>query len=355
MNSISFHATMETHDTLKSASQTYRSTAFKWAVIGGIAILIVFAGIAMYCALALGSCEHVFRGHSGYVCVVAFSHSGKQIFSGSEDGTVKAWDVESRQCRFTIDAHTGWVQCMSLSPDGHRIVSGGRDDLIKMWDVESGKQLRVFAGHKDIIRSVAYSPDGKLIASSSNDHTIKIWNAESGEVIDDFTLDWVFSCSVVVFAPDNKHLLVGCYPIQLVDLKTGSFVKTFDGHSDSVGSLTYSKNGKWIASAGESQDKTIRLWDAGTGKCLWTYELSPGNGSHCVVFAPKEDVVVCGCFDGKIRFLDRKSGKCFRTTPAHSDSVASLSFNPNGHYLASGSWDRCIKLWNFVPGTDTQP
>ncbi|MGK7901848.1 MAG: WD40 repeat domain-containing protein [Hormoscilla sp.] len=58
------------------------------------------------------------------------------------------------------------------------LASGSNDNTIKIWNLRSGRLLRTLTGHSGPVRSVAISPDGQLLASGSNDNTIKIWRGQ---------------------------------------------------------------------------------------------------------------------------------------------------------------------------------
>ena len=71
---------------------------------------------------------------------------GKRLFSGSEDNTIKVWDLESGQ----RDFHSARAYCTAspawLERDGKRLFSGSKDNTIKVWDLESGKEILTLAG-----------------------------------------------------------------------------------------------------------------------------------------------------------------------------------------------------------------
>jgi WD40 repeat protein len=293
------------------------------------------------------SCLRTFNGHEGVICSITLTPDGKEIVSGAADGKIKFWDVESGQCQRTLDGHVEWVQSVALSSDGRFLVSGGRDDLVKLWDVKSGELLKAFEGHAGLVKSVAFSPDGKLLASCGRDRFIKIWDVASGNCLKTLGGDDVFTASMVKFSPDGKEIVFAGDSLQLWDVDSGTRLRTFEGHTDSVGEIAVSRNGKWIASAGSYTDHTARLWDAKSGNRLWEKEFPENGGVWSMAFSPQDDILISGHHDGEIKYWDVKSGECLATVKAHLELVSALSADLNGQYLASGSWDKSIKLWKL--------
>ena len=84
--------------------------------------------------------------------------------------------------RHVLPGHTKIVRTVEFSPDGLTLLSGSDDQTIRIWDVSSGQLLRVLEGHSGWIFSATYSPDGRHIASASSDETIRIWEAATGKL-----------------------------------------------------------------------------------------------------------------------------------------------------------------------------
>ena len=119
------------------------------------------------------------KGHRDYLRSVAYSPDGSRLISGSDDRTIKIWNVSTGQCLQTLTGHTDYVWEVSYRPDGKRIASGSFDETIKIWDADTGKCLTTLTGHSDVVDSVAYSPSGKSLASGSDDYTIRLWDIHS--------------------------------------------------------------------------------------------------------------------------------------------------------------------------------
>ncbi|MCA2618423.1 hypothetical protein, partial [Microcystis sp. M099S2] len=289
-------------------------------------------------------------GHDNSVTSVNFSPDGKTLVSGSDDNTIKLWNVETGQEIRTLYGHDSYVSSVNFSPDGKTLVSGSYDKTIKLWDVETGQEIRTLYGHDNFVYSVNFSPDGKTLVSGSNDKTIKLWNVETGQEIRTFKGhdSYVYS---VNFSPDGKTLVSGSNDktIKLWNVETGQEIRTLYGHDSYVWSVNFSPDGKTLVSG--SNDKTIKLWNVETGQEIRTLK-GHDSSVYSVNFSPDGKTLVSGSYDKTIKLWDVETGQEIRTLYGHDSYVWSVNFSPDGKTLVSGSDDKTIKLWNVETGQE---
>ena len=308
--------------------------------------------------LAMGRELRTFSGHSGTVLGVAFSPDGKLALSGSYDKTLKLWDVvRGRELR-TFSGHTNTVTSVAFSPEGKLAISGSYDSTLKLWEVATGHELRTLSGHTHFITSVAFSPDGKLALSASNDKRLRLWDVTTGRELQTFNGHTHFVTSVA-FSPDGKLALSGSQDctVKLWDMATGRELRTFSGHNSYVQSVAFSPDGKLVLSG--SWDKTLKLWDVATGRELRTFSGHIGPVSS-VAFSPDGNLALSGG-EKTLELWDMAAGRELRTFSSHTDGVLSVALSPDGKLALSGSRallpsigavDNTLKLWDVATGRE---
>jgi hypothetical protein len=116
------------------------------------------------------------------VNAIAFSPTGHILSTGSEDHTVRLWDVSDPHHpipQSTLTGQTNTVGSVAFSPDGHTLATSSSDDTVQLWDVSDPHRpssLSTLTGHANGVNGVAFSPDGHTLATASADHTLRLWD-----------------------------------------------------------------------------------------------------------------------------------------------------------------------------------
>eukprot|EP00759_Apiculatamorpha_spiralis_P049846 PhF_6_TR44489/c3_g1_i3/m.68513 len=127
---------------------------------------------------------YTFKGHTSCVKSVAISTDSKYIVSGSEDKTVRVWELThpSTSSSIVLSAHTDYVNCVCISNDSIYIVSGSDDTTVLVWNLVTRHVVLSLTGHIEGVKSVAISSDAQFIVSGG-DRTIRVWRHDGTSVI----------------------------------------------------------------------------------------------------------------------------------------------------------------------------
>jgi WD40 repeat protein len=286
---------------------------------------------------------------NGDVYCAAFSLDGRLAMFGSNDSTVRLWDLESRRELCVLKGHSNSVHSVAFSPDGRRALSGANDKTVRLWDVESGLTVRVLKGHGATVYGVAFSPDGRCALSGSEDGIVRLWDAESGRALRllEGHSDWVRS---VAFSPDGRCALSGAddKTVRLWDLESGRVSRVLQGHSGLVYCVAFSPDGHSALSG--SSDKTVRLWDVESGRAL---RLLEGHSDLVlsVAFSKEGGRALSGSMDTSVRLWDLETGSALSVLQGHSRAVWGVAFGLDGRHALSGSQDNTLLLWDLESGS----
>jgi WD40 repeat protein len=152
--------------------------------------------------------------------------------------------------------------------------------------------------------------------------------------------------------PDGARILTASddKTVRIWDAKSGKLLQTLKGHAGKVYSVALSPDGKRILTS--AADKTVRIWDADTGKLLRTLE---GHGARVnkVAMTPDGTRIVSGSEDKTARVWDTETGAPVLTLQGHDDSIYGLAVMPNGLGVVTGSKDKTVRVWEIpeIPAT----
>ncbi|XP_054707818.1 transducin beta-like protein 3 [Uloborus diversus] len=210
-------------------------------------------------------------GHTASVTAVSCCRGKGRFFAtGSEDTTLKLWEVPKRKPSvalklllapyLTVKAHDKNINSIDISENDKLIATGSQDHTAKIWDVSDLSLVATLRGHKKGVWCVNFSPVDLAVATSSGDETIRIWS------LSDFSCLKVFegheaSVLQIMFLTRGTQLISSASDgnIKLWDIKNNMCIKTLSEHTDKVWTLASSSSENYIVSGGA--DSNIIIWE----------------------------------------------------------------------------------------------
>ena len=357
----------------------------------------------------------LFEGHEAEVLSIAVSPNGRYIASRAMDDTIRLWDIATCTSilKWVVEGTLNPCNTSILTPDGKYIISASRyiqflniessemklkpfqpDEAFKsdfeplcaafsvdgqyiafgtlndqsqpqVQNIETGKLKASFVlGERwDDVEVLSFSPDGKYMVAGSLSRQIQLWNIETGDKVFSKPIILEDHIKFVGFSPDGKYIVSSTgghrnFTIQLWNAKTGVVAsKPFQGHTLAVNCASLSPNGKDIVTG--SLDGTIQLWNIEMlASQADEVALRPlMSKSHAVQssivasFSPDGKYIACGSHNHPIQLWDVKTGEAaLGLFVGHTNRIISVLFSPDGKYIASDSWDKTIRLWNAKNG-----
>ena len=182
------------------------------------------------------------RGHTDGVAGVVHLRDRRRIITSSYDGSLRLWNLESG-----VQIGNDWrdddgdggdgggdgeetgVSSIALSPNGKTIASGSDNGKVRLWDIETEKVVARWTGHTRTVRSLCWSVDGERVVSVSDDGTIRVWDVESGDTVLGPINTGHEHVHAVIYSPDTTNIATGGYNetgLKIWDAKTGNLLST---------------------------------------------------------------------------------------------------------------------------------
>jgi len=279
------------------------------------------------------------KGHSDIIITISVDWSGYWLATGAKDNTARLWKVDPKNgecaCYATFTGHAESIGAVALpnavppleskeyrDPLNHPpkfLVTGSQDKTVKRWNIssQSGKIPRsayTRKAHDKDINAIAtsYSKDSPLFASASQDRTVKIWDVESGE-------------AVGVLRGHKR----GVWTVAFSPLGTPALTTAESGGASSAKGMVVTGSG----------DKTVRIWNLADFSCLRTFEGHANSVLKVVWLPPSSDDkhrggrnvhVASAAGDGLVKVWDVQDGECAATLDNHTDRVWALAVKTPG-------------------------
>ncbi len=306
-----------------------------------------------------GVALRVLEGHSTGVIGIAVhtpqeKTKGVQVFSASNDGTVRRWDIAPLPHQRLVEIPKE-ARSTAISPDGQYAAVGFANGALRLYSPEEGHLLEEQKeAHEEHVTCLCFSASGNLLASASFDNTARLWAvAPDGNL----TAQQTFrghrrGLRYIAFSPDERTLatasndgLVGLFGIGTEEKQ---FFKPFDGKR--VMSVTFHPDGNRLLATGEQE---ISLWDLSSDPPslvrafpqafdqLFMATLSP-NGRSFARVGRQAVVEVYSTQDAQLQ----------HRLVGHENTVYRANFSPDGRQLATVSADATVRLWDLETGRE---
>jgi WD40 repeat protein len=297
--------------------------------------------------------------HGYFVKCCDFSPDGNRIVSASGDTTLKVWDAtwEGEEGKGENEArdskHSAEVTDCCFSMDGSLFVTGSNDETLKVWDSEKGILRATLTGHTNKnVKRLLLSPDGRRILSWGDYQAFALlWDYRAGEMLTHLGMHSYYVLAAA-FSPDSISVVTGSglygrAELWLWDVETGRRLLSFEGHGSWITGCAFSADGKRLVS--DSDDNTLRLWDAATGKAIAVL----CEGETVWAISPDGLLIAAGFDDGSLRLFDGATGRKLasfegpsKSVRGYGDGISACAFSPDCRLLASGSRDGKLILWD---------
>jgi WD40 repeat protein/serine/threonine protein kinase len=312
------------------------------------------------------------RVHSRGITALAFVAEGARLISASRDNTCTQWNVPAhREIPGAALRHPEAVADMAVTRNGQTAFTICDDGQLREWSLADARLVRVLGATGDAeakFTSVDASADGSLVAAANaTAGTIRIWNTTTGAELTapnganaaattawlDFGRDsnriWG-----VRFVPDGQQLLaIGGNDAVLRDVQTAGVLRRFSPHSV-VAAADISPDGTRVATG--SWDRTVKIWDAATGRVIVKLPELHADAINSIVYSPTGDRLLTASKDGTARLWNATTGAPLEPVlRGHTGEIHQACFSPDGTHILTAGADSTARVWNALTGAEALP
>lgn len=239
-------------------------------------------------------------------------------------------------------AHKDSVQFIDISTDGTWLVSGSFDERMKLWDLENKKELWDVQGNFMSCEVVEIHPNNRIVASGGGG--VYIWDSKTKSKIIELRghKNWVFC---LTFSSNGKYLATGSMDntIKIWDTESWELLNTLRGHNNSLFHLSFFSNDELLVSS--ARDNSIMIWDVQEGRSIKKIEGFP-NTVYCTLPDKNNKFFYSACHDNNI-YIYNENYKCISQLEGHNNGIMCMCIMEDMNLLCSGDRDGVINFWDL--------
>lgn len=292
-------------------------------------------------------------GHNDEIRTIKFSPDEKYLASGSLDNTIRIWDVSNWSLIKTIiTGHTNGVIGLAWSPNGSYLASEGRgyDYAVKIWNTTTWSSIKTITLDADhtVGGWLDFSPNGTYLGIAS-DHEAAIYDTSTWNLIKELPGNPSLAHTVGEFSPDGKLIVHGTYQhLYIKNTTTWENIKDIS-IPDYAATVSFSANGTYMAYFHDHD--TIQILETSTWNVVKSITVDSITMEHWDIdFSPDGKYLTATAhLDKSIKVWDTSNWNLEQNLTCYSDIATTVDFSPTCNYLASGSLDKSIQIWQLLP------
>ncbi|WP_165634737.1 NB-ARC domain-containing protein [Thermostaphylospora chromogena] len=286
-------------------------------------------------------------GHDGVVEAVAISADGTTAITGSDDGSVRVWDLRNGSEPRILP--TGPVQAVAMNADGTTAITGSDDGSVRVWDLRNGSEplLQTLTGHDGAVEAVAISADGTTAITGSDDGSVRVWDLRNGSEPRILT-GYTYLVRAVAISADGTTAIAGGKDVYVWDLHNGGEPRILS--TGPVRTVAISADGTTVISGG----KGVYVWDLRKGGEP-RFLIGGKSSALAVAISADGTTAISGSRDGSVQVWDLHEGGKPRTLTGHDGAVEAVAVSADGTTAITGSRDSSARVWDLQSGEPCIP
>lgn len=282
--------------------------------------------------------------HERPVISLAFGSSGEELYSGSQDRTLIAWDLESGTPRARLEADNGTLRSILPTSEEDLVYVSGwwRTDL---WDVGEERVLTSTPHFEPVpIGGSAITTNGERMILGSETDVMRVWDLSESHARIAFPRHEGRARGAL--APSGDLLATGDAEgtLRLLDVPGRRELWHRTAHPGGVWAVAYAPDGRSLATVGA--DQVLRVWERESGDLLWSRPGVKAASSAACAFSPDASELAVCFADDSFHFLDADSGTELRALPGLAGEALSIAIPAAGEPIATIARGEGIELWS---------